>query len=69
MFGKMEYAPILPLSALHGKGVKDLLKETLAMYEQLNRTVETAALNLALKTGRFIIRRQQAKPRTLKYDI
>lgn len=53
MFGKMDYAPILPLSALHGKGIKDLLKETLEIYKQLNRTVETASLNLALKDWLF----------------
>lgn len=49
MFGKMEYAPIVAISALEGKGIIDLLNTALKLYEQLNRKIETAALNLALK--------------------
>lgn len=53
MFGQMEYAPILPLSALNGTGIKDLLNETLEIYKQLTHKVDTAALNMALKDWLF----------------
>ena len=53
MFGQMEYAPILPLSALNGTGRKDLLNEAIEIYKQLNHKVETAALNMALKDWLF----------------
>ena len=53
MFGQMEYAPILPLSALNGAGIKDLLNEAIEIYKQLNHKVETAALNMALKDWLF----------------
>ena len=49
MFGQMDFAPILPLSALEGKGIKDLLNTTINMYEQLNRKIGTASLNNALQ--------------------
>ena len=45
----MDYAPILPLSALEGKGIKDLLNTTIDIYNQLTRKIETASLNAALK--------------------
>lgn len=48
MFGQMDFAPILPLSALEGKGVKDLLNTTITLYEQLNKKIGTASLNNAL---------------------
>lgn len=48
MFGQMDFAPILPLSALEGSGIKDLLNQTLNLYSQLTKKVETAALNNAL---------------------
>ncbi len=68
MFGQMDFAPILPLSALEGKGVKDLLNTAITLYEQLTRKIGTASLNNALqdwlerypppssKTGHFKIR-------------
>lgn len=49
MFGHMNWAPILPLSALKGEGIKDLLNTAITLYEQLTRKVETSALNSALK--------------------
>lgn len=49
MFGQMNWAPILPLSALKGEGIKDLLNTAIALHGQLTRRVETAALNNALK--------------------
>ena len=49
MFGQMDFAPILPLSALEGKGIKDLLNTAIDMYEQLTRKIGTASLNNALQ--------------------
>ena len=49
LFGRMEYAPIIALCALDGKGVDELLNTSLRMYTQLNRQVETSALNQALE--------------------
>ena len=49
MFAHMDFAPILPLSALNGTGVKDLLNTAIALYEQLTRKIETSALNNALQ--------------------
>ncbi len=48
MFGQMEYAPVLSLSALKGTGISDLLSAAVRLYGQLSRKVETSALNLAL---------------------
>ena len=49
LFGQMEYAPIIPLSALNGEGIDKLLNTSLRMYEQLERRIETAVLNQALE--------------------
>ena len=49
LFGQMEYAPIIALSALNGDGVNELLNTSLRMYDQLNRQIETSALNKALE--------------------
>jgi GTP-binding protein len=49
LFGQMEYAPILPLSARDGTGVDKLLDTALKMYRQLTNRVETSALNQALE--------------------
>ncbi len=48
MFGQMEYAPVLSLSALKGTGISELLSTAVRLYGQLSRKVETSALNLAL---------------------
>lgn len=53
MFGKMQYAPVIAISALEGKGIKALLNEALAMDAQLNKKVETGILNMALKDWIF----------------
>ena len=53
MFGQMNWAPILTLSAKNRDGIKVLMNKTLEIYEQLNRKVETAALNMALKDWLF----------------
>ncbi len=49
MFGKMEYAPIVPISAQKGSGVGELLNTALTVFNQLTTKIETSALNLALK--------------------
>ena len=49
MFAHMDFAPILPLSALEGKGIKDLLNTAITLYEQLNRKIGTSSLNNALQ--------------------
>jgi GTP-binding protein len=49
LFGQMEYAPVIAVSALDGNGIGDLLNMALKMYDQLKRQVETAALNQALE--------------------
>jgi GTP-binding protein len=48
MFGQMEYAPVVALSALQGTGVKEMLNIAITMYKQLSKRIETSALNLAL---------------------
>ena len=49
MLGKMEYAPIVPVSAQKGSGIPDLLNTALELFDQLTKKVDTSALNLALK--------------------
>ncbi len=49
MFGKMSYAPIISISAKTGDGVNELLNMAITLNTQLNRKIETSALNLALK--------------------
>jgi GTP-binding protein len=47
-FGKLEFAPIVAVSAETGFGVEELLNTAIRMYAQLTRRVETGALNQAL---------------------
>jgi len=49
MFGQMEYAPIVPVSAKDGNGVDKLLNTVIKMYDQLNLNIGTARLNQALE--------------------
>jgi len=49
LFGQMEYAPIVPISAKEGTGVEKLLSTAIKMYGQLNTRVETSQLNQALE--------------------
>ena len=53
MFGQMEFAPIVAVSALEGTGIKNLLDTALELYSQLTRKIETSALNAALKDWLF----------------
>ena len=49
LFGKMEYAPIVPISAKDGTGMDKLLSTVITMYRQLHTQVETSRLNQALE--------------------
>lgn len=49
MFAHMDFAPIIPLSALEGKGIKDLLNTAIELYNQLIKKIDTASLNKALE--------------------
>ncbi|MDR1635809.1 MAG: ribosome biogenesis GTPase Der [Treponema sp.] len=49
LFGQMEFAPILAVSATDGTGVDKLLDMAVKIYGQLNIRVETARLNQALE--------------------
>ncbi|GHV91085.1 GTPase Der [Spirochaetia bacterium] len=49
LFGKMEYAPIVAVSARDGTGVDKLLNTALRMYKQLQIKIETGPLNQALE--------------------
>jgi GTP-binding protein len=48
LFGQMEYAPVIPVSAQDGTGVDTLMDTALKIYVQLRRRTETAPLNQAL---------------------
>lgn len=49
MFAKMNYAPIIAISSKTGYGIGNLLDTACSINEQLNRKIETSALNMALK--------------------
>jgi GTP-binding protein len=48
LFGQMEYAPIMPISARDGTGIDALLNITIRIYSQLNLHTDTGVLNQAL---------------------
>jgi GTPase len=48
-FRFMPFAPILPLSALSGKGVRKVMPMVREVYEQYNRRITTGVLNRALQ--------------------
>ncbi|MDR3312037.1 MAG: ribosome biogenesis GTPase Der [Spirochaetaceae bacterium] len=48
MFGHMAWAPVCAISARDGTGIGGLLKTAVALYGQLTRKIDTAAVNLAL---------------------
>jgi GTP-binding protein len=48
LFAILDFAPVLPISALKGEGVSKLLATTLQVWRQLNRRVDTPRLNKAL---------------------
>jgi GTP-binding protein len=49
LFGQMEYAPIIPISAKDGTGIDKLMSTIVKMYSQLNLFIGTAQLNKALE--------------------
>jgi GTP-binding protein len=49
LFGQMEFAPIIGVSALDGTGISELLSTAIKMYGQLRRRIDTAPLNQALE--------------------
>lgn len=52
-FGQMSFAPIVRISAKQKEGIKKLMDTALTLSDQLNRKIDTAALNLALKDWLF----------------
>jgi GTP-binding protein len=48
-FSKMEYAPIVAISAKDGSGVDKILSTAVTMYRQLNTQIETSRLNQAVQ--------------------
>ncbi len=53
MFGQMNWAPIVTLSAKNRDGIKNLMNKAIEIYEQLTRKIDTASLNIALKDWLF----------------
>ncbi|MDR1250345.1 MAG: ribosome biogenesis GTPase Der [Treponema sp.] len=49
LFGQMEYAPIMPVSARDGSGVDALLNAAIRMHDQLIHRTDTGLLNQALE--------------------
>ncbi len=49
VFPILDFAPLLPLSALKGTGLDSLLKTTLKVWKQLNTRVDTSRLNKLAK--------------------
>ena len=53
MFGHMNFAPILQLSAKNGDGIKVLMDTALELYGQLTKKIDTSTLNTALNDWLF----------------
>ena len=49
MFAHMAYVPIVEISAKEKTGINTLLNTATELYNQLNRKIDTASLNTALK--------------------
>lgn len=69
MFGKMEYAPIIAISAKNGFGIKKLLTKAVDLYRQLNKKIETSAVNLALRDWITATPPPQSKHFSFKYMV
>ena len=67
MFGQMNWAPIVEISALQGDGMKKLMDTALELYGQVTRKVETAALNAALKD--WLIKYPPPASKTMHFKI
>ncbi len=69
MFGKMDYAPIVEISAQTGFGVYSLLKKAIRLHKQLHRKIETSAVNMALRDWMRETPPPQTKRFTFKYMV
>ncbi|MDR2149786.1 MAG: ribosome biogenesis GTPase Der [Spirochaetaceae bacterium] len=49
LFGKMDYAPLVAISAEQGTGINALLNTAISLYRQLTTRIETSRLNAALE--------------------
>ncbi len=49
LFPILQFAPIMPLSAVTSQGLEPLLKKTLTIYKQLQTRIETSQLNSAIQ--------------------
>lgn len=49
LFPVLSFAPVIPISALTGEGVDAVLKQVYSVWKQLNKRIETARVNEALK--------------------
>ncbi len=49
IFPILEFAPIVPISALENQGIDELMKNVYKVWRQLNTRVSTSSLNKALK--------------------
>jgi GTP-binding protein len=49
LFPILEFAPIVPLSALKGEGVEELMATLIKVWRQLNKKVDTPKINKAMK--------------------
>ena len=45
LFPQIEFAPIVRVSALNGKGIVNLIKKTIKIYDNINKKIETSKLN------------------------
>lgn len=50
LFPVLNFAPLMPISAMNGQEVGNLLDMVWSVWKQLNKRIETSALNTALKT-------------------
>ena len=49
IFPILEFAPVVPISALENQGIDELMKNVYKVWRQLNTRVSTSSLNKALK--------------------
>ena len=63
----MPFAPILPISALTGKGVGKIMPTVLEVFEQYNRRITTGVLNRALQEAMQAHEPPVVKGRRLKF--
>lgn len=49
MFAHMDYVPVVPISAKENTGIPQLLNTAMEIYNQLTHSIDTSALNQALK--------------------